>query len=124
MVNRLKSQAPGLEADAQFKAVVKLVAQPDDVFAYLDAKSGFERFYEASRPMLVFGILLMPALNRYVDAMALPGTGDISKHLSPIVLSRHRVANGVVDESIGPITAYDAVALLLGGALAMGLWDR
>ena len=124
IVSRLKSQAPGLQADAQFKAVVKLVAQPDDVFAYLDAKSGFERLYDASRPMLVFGILLMPALNRYVDAMALPETGDISKHLSPIVLSRHRVSNGVVDESIGPITAYDAVALLLGGALAMGLWDH
>jgi uncharacterized membrane protein YcfT len=90
----------------------------------LDAKSGFEKFYEVSRPMLVFGILLMPTLNRYVDAMALPDTDVISKHLSPIVLSRHRVTNGVVDESVGPITAYDAVALLLGGALAMGLWER
>jgi hypothetical protein len=34
------------------------------------------------------------------------------------------VANGVVDESIGPITAYDAAVLLLGGAMAMGLWER
>jgi len=37
------------------------------------------------------------------------------------VLSRHRVAHGVVDESVGPITAYDALALILGGAVAMGL---
>jgi hypothetical protein len=74
--------------------------------------------------MLVFGILLMPALNRYVDAMALPETEDISKHLSPIVLSRHRVTNGFVDESVGPITAYDALVLLLGGAMAMGLGDH
>jgi hypothetical protein len=44
--------------------------------------------------------------------------------LSPIVLSRHRVANGVVDESTGPVTAYDAVALLFGGAFAMGLLER
>jgi hypothetical protein len=124
LVHRLEGQAPGLEADTQYKAIAKLVAEPNDLFAYLDAKSGFEKFYEVSRPMLVFGILLMPTLNRYVDAMALPDTDVISKHLSPIVLSRHRVANGVVDESVGPITAYDAVALLLGGALAMGLWER
>jgi hypothetical protein len=124
LVHRLQSNAPGLDTDSQFKAIAKLVDDPNDLFAYLDAKSGFERFYEASRPMLVFGIALTPALSQYVDAMALPDTGDISKHLSSIVLSRHRVPNGVVDESVGPLTAYDAVGLLLGGALAMGLWDH
>jgi hypothetical protein len=124
LVNRLHGRAPGLEADNQYKAIAKLVNEPNELFAYLDAKSGFERFYEASRPMLAFAIVLMPTLSRYVDAMALPDTVDISKHLSPIVLSRHRVANGVVDESVGPITAYDTVALLLGGALAMGLLER
>jgi hypothetical protein len=124
LVHRLQSRAPGLEADDQYKAIAKMVDEPNVLFAYLDAKSGFERFYEASRPMLAFGIVLMPTLNRYVDAMALPETEDISKHLSPIVLSRHRVAYGVVDESVGPVTAYDAVALLLGGALALGLFER
>ena len=123
-VHRLQNHAPGLEANNQYEAIVKLVGKPSDLFAYLDAKSGFERFYDASRPMLAFGIVLMPNLNRYVDAMALPETIDISKHLSPIVLSRHRVPNGVVDESIGPITAYDAVALILGSGLAMGFWER
>ena len=123
-VHRLQNHAPGLEANNQYEAIVKLVGKPSDLFAYLDAKSGFERFYDASRPMLAFGIVLMPNLNRYVDAMALPETIDISKHLGPIVLSRHRVPNGVVDESIGPITAYDAVALILGSGLAMGLWER
>ena len=118
-----KITSPGLEADNQFKGIEKLVDEPNVLFAYLDAKSGFERFYEASRPMLAFGIVLMPTLSRYVDAMALPETDEISKYLSPIVLSRHRVANGVVDESVGPVTAYDAAALLLGGAVAMGLWS-
>jgi hypothetical protein len=124
LVHRLQSRAPGLQADNQYQAIAKMVDEPNVLFAYLDAKSGFERFYEASRPMLAFGIVLMPTINRYVDAMALPETEDIGKHLSPIVLSRHRVANGVVDESVGPVTAYDAVALLLGGALAMGLLER
>jgi hypothetical protein len=124
LVHRLQSHAPGLEADNQFKAIAKLVDEPNELFAYLDAKAGFEKFYEVSRPMMVFGIALMPNLNRYLDAMALPDGDDISKHLSPIVLSRHRVANGVIDESVGPVTAYEAVAMLLGGAWAMGLWER
>jgi hypothetical protein len=124
LVHRLQGQAPGLESNNEFRAIGKLVGEPTELFAYLDAKSGFERFYEASRPMLVFAIALMPALSRYLDAMALPNTGDISKHLSPIVLSRYRVANGVVDESVGPITAYDAAVLFFGGALAIGLWER
>jgi hypothetical protein len=124
LVHRLQGQAPGLESNNEFKAIGRLVGEPTELFAYLDTKSGFERFYEASRPMLVFAIALMPALSRYLDAMALPNTGDISKHLSPIVLSRYRVANGVVDESVGPITAYDAAVLFFGGAFAMGLWER
>jgi hypothetical protein len=124
LVHRWQSHAPGLEADNQFKAIAKLVDEPNDLFAYVDAKAGFEKFYEVSRPMMVFGIALMPTLNKYLDAMALPDTDDISKHLSPIVLSRHRVAHGVIDESVGPVTAYEAVAMLLGGAWAMGLWER
>lgn len=123
-VHRLKNHAGGLETNNQFEAIAKLVDKPNDLFVYLDAKSGFERLYEASRPMLAFGIALMPTLSLYIDAMALPDTRDISEHLGPIVLSRHRVANGVVDESIGPITAYQTVALLLGGAAAMGLWEH
>jgi hypothetical protein len=121
-VHRLQNHAPGLEANNQFEAIAKLVSKPNDLFVYLDAKAGFERFYEVSKPMLVLGIALMPALSRYIDAMALPDTRDISKHLGPVVLSRHRVPNGVVDESVGPITAYEAVALLLGGGAAMGFW--
>jgi hypothetical protein len=50
--------------------------------------------------------------------------GTPSKHLGPIVLSRHRVAHCVIDESVGPITAYEALALVSGGALAMGLLER
>ena len=121
LVHRLQSHNAGLDNNAQFKAIAKLVDEPDDLFAYLDAKTGFESLYEASRPMLVFGVALIPALNQYIDAMTFPETGEVSKHLSPIVLSRHRVAHGVVDESVGPITAYDALALILGGAVAMGL---
>jgi len=121
LVHRLQSHNSGLDNNAQFKAIAKLVDEPADLFVYVDAKTGFESLYDASRPMLVFGVALIPALNQYIDAMTFPETGEVSKHLSPIVLSRHRVAHGVVDESVGPITAYEAFALISGGAIAMGL---
>ena len=124
LVNRLRMRAPGLEADDQFKSVSKLVNDPDDLFLYFDAKASFERVYEASRPMLALGLGMLPVVNRYVDGMALPETSAISRHLSPVVLSRRRVTEGVVDESVGPITAYDAAALISGGALAMRLLAR
>jgi hypothetical protein len=94
------------------------------LFLYFDAKPFFERVYDASRPMLALGFGMIPVVSRYVDGMALPETSDISRHLSAIVLSRHRVPQGVVDETVGPITAYDAAALISGGALAMGLLVR
>jgi hypothetical protein len=124
LANRLRMRAPGLAADEQFKSVSKLVNDPDEIFLYFDAKALFERAYDASRPMLALGLGMIPVVNRYVDGMALPETSEVSKHLSPVVLSRRQVVEGVVDESVGPITAYDAAALISGGALAMGLLAR
>jgi hypothetical protein len=124
LVHRLQSHSSGLDNNPQFKAIAKLVEKPADLFVYVDAKTGFESLYDASRPMLVFGVALIPALSQYIDAMTFPETGEVSKHLSPIVLSRHRVAHGLVDESVGPITAYEAFALIAGGAIVMGLLGR
>jgi hypothetical protein len=121
LVHRLQSHGVGLENNAQFQGIAKLMHEPADLVIYVDAKTAFESLYEAFRPMLVFGVALMPSLNQYIDAMTFPETGEISKHLSPIVLSQYRVAHGIVDESVGPITAYEAFALISGGAVAMGL---
>jgi hypothetical protein len=121
IVRRLRTKDPGLEQSNQFKEMERLVATPSDLFLYIDARAGFERFYDASRPILIFGAALIPSLNRYVDAMALPETDAIAKHLSPIVLSRHQVANGFIDESVGPLTAYEASAFAIGSATAVGL---
>ena len=104
--------------------MAKLVAEPADLFVYFDAKTGFESLYNASRPMLVFGVALIPAISKYIDAMALPETTEVSKHLGPIVLSRHRVAHGIIDESVGPITAYEALAFVFAAAIAMGLLEH
>jgi hypothetical protein len=124
IVRRSRAKDRGLEHNDQFKETEGLVTAPSDLFLYIDAKVGFQRFYDASRPMLVFGVALIPSLNRYMDPMALPETGDIAKHLSPIVLSRRRVVNGFIDESVGPLTAYEASALAIGGSVAVGLLQR
>jgi hypothetical protein len=120
MVQRLSASDEGLKRDRQFKEAEGLVAAPSDLFLYIDAKAGFQRFYDATRPMLIFGAAMIPALNHYVDAMAFPETAEIVRHLSPIVLSRHRVSKGFVDESVGPLTAYEAFAFALGSAMAVG----
>jgi hypothetical protein len=124
MVQRLRAKDQGLEHNDQFKETEGLVAAPSDLFLYIDAKVGFQRVYDASRPILIFGAALIPAVNRFVDVMALPEGAEIAKHLSPIVLSRHRVANGFIDESVGPVTAYEASAFAVGSAVALGLLQR
>ena len=124
MVQRLRAKDQGLEHNDQFKETQGLVAAPSDLFLYIDAKVGFQRLYDASRPMLIFGAALIPSVNRFVDVMALPQGAEIAKHLSPIVLSRRRVANGFIDESAGPVTAYEASAFAVGSAFAGGLLQR
>ena len=120
-IMRLRAGAVGLEKNEQYKQATSLVAQPDGLFVYVDSKAGFERLYNASRPMLAFGAALIPALAEYVDGSLLPETEQVSRHLSPIVLCRHWVKDGAIDESVGPVTAYEGSALLLGAALTMGL---
>ena len=124
MVRRLRTSHEGLERDRQFKETEGLVAAPSDLFLYIDAKAGFQKIYDATRPMLIFGAAMIPALNRYVDAMAFPETAEIVRHLSPIVLSRHRVRKGFIDESVGPLTAYEAAAFMVGSAVAVGSLQR
>jgi hypothetical protein len=120
-VKRLHTGVVGLEKSDQYKQITGLVGQPDGLFVYVDTKNGFERFYNASRPMLAFGAALIPSLAEYVDGASLPETEEVSRHLSPIVLCRHWAKNGTIDESVGPVTAYEGSALLLGAALTMGL---
>jgi len=124
MKRRLDTGVQGLQSNSQFREAESLVPPSNDLFLYIDTKAGFERFYSAVRPMLIFGAALLPAVDRYVDVMAFPEPSEITKHLSPIVLSRHRVEGGYVDESVGPVTAYEASALAFGSAVALGILQR
>ncbi|HYY31470.1 MAG TPA: hypothetical protein VE860_26245 [Chthoniobacterales bacterium] len=121
LVNRLRKHAPGLENQNEFKEVENLVHGPEDLFLYCDTKAFFEWFYGVFRPMLALGIGLIPAVSKHVDPMALPETDEIAKHLTPVVLSRRHVSDGFIDESVGPVTAYEAAAVMMAGAVAMGV---
>ncbi len=59
---------------------------------------------------------LMPRIRDVVDFNKLPAPEVIAKHLSPIVISQHPVEGGYVSESVGPITAYEALFGLAGMA--------
>jgi hypothetical protein len=77
--------------------------------------------YPTLRPMAILGSALMPTLTNYVDPSSLPDTGEISHYLTPIVFSRRHLPEGTIDESIGPITAYQAAIVGFGAGLTLGL---
>jgi len=88
-----------------------------DLRLYVDTPSLFERGYSMLRPVLIFGSALVPDLDRYLDPTMLPEAPEISSHLSPIVLTRRELADGILDESTGSLTAYEVSLLAVAGAI-------
>jgi hypothetical protein len=123
-LRRARAKDCPIDRNEQYHSTVALVSPPTDGFAYLDTKGVFERVYPIARPMFVFGSAFIPTLTDYVDPGALPEATEVARHLSPIVFSRHRVENGVLDESVGPVTAYQASIVALGACVMMGLFQE
>jgi hypothetical protein len=121
LVQRLQVAENGLQKSEDYRNTSKLISTPTDLYLYVDTKTAFERSYNAVKPMLVFGAAFVPMLSDYIDSSSLPETSEISRHLTPIILSRHRVPDGIVDESVGPVTAYQALAFVLGTGFALGV---
>lgn len=84
---------------------------------YVDAPSLFDRGYRMLRPVLAFGSALVPNLDRYLDPTMLPEAPEISRHLSPIMLTRRELSDGILDESTGSLTAYEISLLVVAGAI-------
>ncbi len=84
---------------------------------YVDTPSLFNRGYSMLRPVLVFGAALVPNLDRYLDPTMLPEAPEISSHLSPIMLTRRELSDGILDESTGSLTAYEISLLAVAGAV-------
>jgi hypothetical protein len=84
---------------------------------YVDTPTLFERGYSMLRPVLAFGSALVPGLDRYLDPTMLPEASEISRHLSPIMLTRRELSDGFLDESTGSLTAYEVSLLAVAGAV-------
>ena len=84
---------------------------------YVDTPTLFDRGYSMLRPVLAFGSALVPDLDKYLDPTMLPEAPEISNHLSPIMLTRRQLADGILDESTGSLTAYEVSLLAVAGAL-------
>ena len=90
---------------------------------YVDAPTLFERGYSMLRPVLAFGSALVPDLDRYLDPTMLPEASEISRHLSPIMLTRRELSDGILDESTGSLTAYEVSLLAVAGAVGFTSLD-
>jgi hypothetical protein len=84
---------------------------------YVDTPTLFDRGYSMLRPVLAFGSALVPALDRYLDPTMLPEAPEISSHLSPIMLTRRQLTDGILEESTGSLTAYEVSLLAVAGAV-------
>jgi hypothetical protein len=91
---------------------------------YLDSDALFERGYGSLRPVLVFGAALVPSLNTLFDPATLPETSEISKHLTPILMYRRDLSDGVLEDSVGPVTAYEASAIGVAAAVGLNLLEQ
>jgi hypothetical protein len=84
---------------------------------YVDTPTLFDRGYSMLRPVLAIGSALVPNLERYLDPTMLPEAPEISSHLSPIMLTRRELPDGILDESTGSLTVYEVSLLAVAGAV-------
>ncbi len=116
-LRRYQSGGGGLGGAPTFKTATGLVPKGDWSLLYLDTRAAFEKIYGLARnfaPMVADE----PPVRDKVDLSLLPSTEAIAKHLSPIVLTQRRTAEGGASESFGPMSFYNAIgftAAIAGG---------
>ena len=117
---REKTGGANVTAGAAYKTASGTVGKPNLATTYIDAKPLFERTYAALKPLAFFGAAFAgPRLNDYVDLSKLPEGEDIARHLTPIVLAEKSDDQGVLLESVGPVTFIQAsagVGIMVGAA--------
>jgi hypothetical protein len=118
--------ASELAKSQTYKTATAAVPAPDRAFAYIDSRLFFERLDSSMRPVLMMAAAFSSAINQSVDLKKLPPPETISKHLSPIVMSRTYQSDGYLTESIGPVTLNQATIGLVAafGGVFAGLEQR
>ncbi len=125
-VARSRSTDARLDKQAAFTKAADMVKKPTLGFAYIDARTLFERIYGPLRPFAMMWAAFIKGSSDYVDVSKLPATETISKHLGQIVYSARSLDNGVLSESVGPVTMTQAMfGLGIGaGAAAVPLLQK
>ena len=119
---REKAPEPNFTAGEAYKTAAATVAKPSVAFAYLDARTFFDRAYGALKPFAMLGTAFMfPQSGDYVDLAKLPDAETISKHLSPSVFSESSDGAGVLLESVGSFTYGEAAVVVAGAAGAFAV---
>lgn len=117
-IRRSKSNEPRLDKGASFLSAKNSLAQPSSAFGYIDSKALFENVYGIASNALKMMALFNPHASDFADVSKLPSTEAISKHLGPIVYSQSSDVDGLLVESIGPVTFNQAV---FGVAVGVGV---
>ena len=118
VVRAARSEGGGIEAIPAFAPAISAYRSANEIFAFIDTRSVFERAYTALRPVILFGAQVMPGVGGMIDTGKLPQTETIARHLPPVILSQQRLEDGVLLESSGPLTVSQlALAAAAGGVL-------
>lgn len=97
-------EGAALESLPAFGPALPAFHSANEVFAFVDTRSLFERAYTTLRPVILFGAQILPAAADMIDTAKLPQAETISRHLQPVILSHQRLNDGVFLESSGPVT--------------------
>lgn len=114
-VKHAKTNAARLDKNATFQTAGDSVGKPSAAFGYIDSRVFFEKVYGIASNTLKMMAIFNPHASDYADLNKLPGTGTISRHLSPIIYSQSSDDNGLLVESIGPVTFNQAVFAVAAG---------
>ena len=111
-MKRSQSSTAPLATSRTYRTAARALPAPTTSFAYIDLALLYSRLDAAVRPLLLLGAAFIPAIGNDVEIGKLPPQETITKYLNPIVLSQRYDRDGYVAESIGPVTANEAVLLL------------
>ena len=118
VVRAARSNGAGVGSLPAFAPAISSYRSANEIFAFVDTRSVFERAYTTLRPVILFGAQVMPGVGGMIDTTKLPQTGSIARHLPPVIFSQQRLEDGVLLESSGPLTISQlAVAAAAGGLL-------
>ena len=123
-----KTGGPNFTAGEGYKTAMATAGKPNLAMTFIDTKPLFERTYTTLKPLAMFGAAFAgPQLNDFIDLGKLPDGEAVAKHLSPIILSEKSDDQGILVESVGPVTFIQASAglgVIAGAAAAPMLQQR